>query len=129
MALRRIAVEEAFITKGVLDGWRSVLASSDVEPGFALLGGSLLRPGEGSRRLFENLLDIGAARIAHMDAVGIDMQILSMTSPGVQIFDAAPATRLAAESNDALAEAVKAYPTRFAGLAAVAPPESRRGGQ
>ena len=58
MAFRRIAVEEAFITQGVLDGWRSVLASNDVEPRFALSGGSLLGPGEGSRQ-FENLLDIG----------------------------------------------------------------------
>ena len=44
-----------------------------------------------------------------------------MTSPGVQAFDAALATRLAAEANDVLAAAVKTYPTRFAGLAAIAP--------
>ncbi len=49
------------------------------------------------------------------------MQILSLTSPGVQVFEAALATRLAAASNDALAEAVRAHPTRFAGLAAIAP--------
>jgi 2,3-dihydroxybenzoate decarboxylase len=56
-----------------------------------------------------------------MDSIGIDMHILSLTSPGVQVFDAPLATRLAAESNDVLAAAVKAHPTRFAGLAAIAP--------
>lgn len=46
---------------------------------------------------------------------------LAITSPGVQAFDAVTATRLAADANDVLAAAVKAHPTRFAGLAAVAP--------
>ena len=33
--MRRIAVEEAFITADILAGWKKVLASIDVEPGFA----------------------------------------------------------------------------------------------
>ena len=53
--------------------------------------------------------------------IGIDMHVLSLTSPGVQVFDGPLATRLAAASNDALAAAVQAHPTRFAGLAAIAP--------
>jgi 5-carboxyvanillate decarboxylase len=44
-----------------------------------------------------------------------------MTAPGVQVFDAATATRLARESNDVLVEAIKGHPARLAGLAAVAP--------
>jgi 2,3-dihydroxybenzoate decarboxylase len=56
-----------------------------------------------------------------MDATGIDLQILSLTSPGVQIFDAATATSLARSANDQLAEAVAAHPDRYAGLAAIAP--------
>jgi 2,3-dihydroxybenzoate decarboxylase len=119
--MRRIAVEEAFITADVLAGWKKVLAGNDVEPGFAKLAGSLLGPSPGTSRLMNNLLDIGAGRIAHMDAVGVDVQLLALTAPGVQLFDADLATRLAAESNDALAAAIKAHPTRFAGLTAVAP--------
>lgn len=119
--MRRIAVEEAFITSDVLAGWKKVLAASDCEPGFAKLGGSLLKPSAAGTQLVNSLLDVGAGRIAHMDAVGIDVEILSLTSPGVQIFDADLATRLAAESNDALAAAIRAHPTRLAGLAAVAP--------
>jgi 2,3-dihydroxybenzoate decarboxylase len=120
MAMRRIAVEEAFVTAEIAKEWLAVLARSDVEPGMAKMG-TILTPGPATAPLHKSLLDIGAGRIAHMDAIGIDMQILSLTSPGVQVFDAGLATRLAAESNDVLAEAVKAYPTRFAGLGAVAP--------
>lgn len=67
------------------------------------------------------LLDVGNGRIAGMDAAGIDMQILSLVSPGVQAFDKATAASLARLANDRLAAAVKAYPTRFAGLATFAP--------
>lgn len=67
------------------------------------------------------LLDVGRHRIAAMDADGIDMQILSLVSPGVQVFDKALAMSLARLANDRLAAAVKAHPTRFAGLATFAP--------
>jgi 5-carboxyvanillate decarboxylase len=49
------------------------------------------------------------------------MQILSLTSPGVQIFDAATAVSLARAANDELAAAIAKHPTRYAGLAAIAP--------
>src|SRR5258707_741761 len=122
MAIRRIAVEEAFVTADVIEGWKSALARRDVEPGFAKMGANTLAPTPGNEWVHDRLLDIGAGRIAHMDKVGVDLQILSLTSPGVQVLDDAElATRLAAEANDVLAAAVKAHPTRFAGLAAIAP--------
>jgi 5-carboxyvanillate decarboxylase len=121
MAIRRIAVEEAFVTPEIMKEWHVVLGGRNVEPGFAKMGESILAETPGNKVLDDRLLDIGAARLAHMDQIGIDMQILSLTSPGVQVFEAALATRLAAQSNDALAEAVRAHPTRFAGLAAIAP--------
>ena len=40
--------------------------------------------------------DIGERRIRDMDAMGIAKQILSLTSPGVQVFDAPTAVSLAA---------------------------------
>jgi 5-carboxyvanillate decarboxylase len=119
MAIRRIAVEEAFITSEVVSEWRNVLAGADAERGFVALGGAMLSPI--GKPLIDALLDIGARRVAHMDKAGIDMQVLALTAPGVQVLDAALATRLAAQSNDILVEAIKAYPTRFAGLVAVAP--------
>jgi 5-carboxyvanillate decarboxylase len=119
MAIRRVAVEEAFITADVVAGWQAILASPDVEPGFVELGGTMLKPV--GKPLIDRLLDVGPRRIAHMDGASIDMQVLALTAPGVQLFDAASATGLAAQSNDILADAIKAHPTRFAGLAAVAP--------
>jgi 2,3-dihydroxybenzoate decarboxylase/5-carboxyvanillate decarboxylase len=51
------------------------------------------------------------------------MHILSLTAPGVQMFDA---DNLAALANDRLAEVVARHPTRFAGLATVAPQSPKR---
>src|SRR3954470_1180276 len=73
----------------------------------------------------ERLRNIASRRIADMDATGISMQILSLTSPGVQVFDAATAVSLARDSNDQLAAAIAKYPTRLAGLAAGAPQNPR----
>jgi len=69
--------------------------------------------------LIERLCDIGVKRLAEMDAAGIDMQVLSLTAPGVEQLEAAEALALAREANDYLADAVKKNPARFAGLAAV----------
>jgi predicted TIM-barrel fold metal-dependent hydrolase len=65
------------------------------------------------------LLDLGDARIAAMDAAGIDVQVLSHNQPGCQGLAAAAAITAAREVNDLLFEAVKAHPRRFAGLAAL----------
>jgi 2,3-dihydroxybenzoate decarboxylase len=117
--MRRIAVEEAFVTPDVVDGWKHVLARPDVEPGFAKFGGIMMS--SAGKPLVDRLLEVGARRLARMDAAGIDLQVLALTAPGVQVLEAGLAVRLAAEANDYLAEAIKAHPTRFAGLAAVAP--------
>ena len=65
------------------------------------------------------LLDLGERRIAAMDAAGIDVQVLSHNQPGCQALDASAAIPRAREVNDRLFEATKAYPRRFAGLAAL----------
>src|ERR1700722_7582180 len=68
-------------------------------------------------KLFEQLCDLGDKRIAEMDAANIDVQVLSLTSPGTEQLEAAEAVALARESNDRLADAVRSHPTRFAGFA------------
>jgi predicted TIM-barrel fold metal-dependent hydrolase len=65
------------------------------------------------------LLDLGNVRLAAMDAAGIDVQVLSHNQPGCQALDAGAAVPVAREVNDVLAEAIKAHPTRFAGLASL----------
>ena len=121
-AYKRIATEEAWAPAELLDTYRSMAARKSIEdPGFIALWSRLGARGQ----LSERLADIGDRRIADMDASGIDLQILSLTSPGVQVFDAATATSLASDTNDQVADAVRRYPTRFAALAAVAPQDPK----
>jgi 5-carboxyvanillate decarboxylase len=123
---RRIAVEEAFVTREIVAAWDGVLAGTRVEPGFRMMGNSMLGNSPGAMAVKERLLDIGPGRIEEMDRHGIDMQILSITAPGVQVLEARTATRLAAESNDRLIEAIARFPSRLAGLAAIAPQSPSR---
>ncbi len=66
------------------------------------------------------LADIGAGRIADMDAHGIDMQVLSEVQPGLEHSEAARAVPVARAFNDRVAAAVAAHPDRFAAFAALA---------
>jgi 5-carboxyvanillate decarboxylase len=127
MSYQRIATEEAFATTELFNRYRRMLESGTVQdPGFVSLWGFYLQsPSERATQIIERLQNIDGRRIADMDATGIDMHILSLTSPGVQVFDAATAVALARDSNDQLAAAIAKHPTRLAGLAAVAPQNPR----
>ena len=123
MKYQRIATEEAFGPPEMFRMYRELLARKSYDdPGFlSLWGFYLLSRSERAIGVIERLQDIGERRIGDMDAAGISRQVLSLTSPGVQVFDAATATSLARSSNDQLAEAIRRHPDRFSGLAAVAP--------
>lgn len=54
-----------------------------------------------------------------MDFAGIDVQVLSLNSPGVEQLDTDPSVALARQTNDYLGEAVWRHPDRFAGFAAL----------
>ena len=71
--------------------------------------------------VLNKLLDLGEERLKKMDAAGIDVQVLSLSSPGVEQFDVEIGTPLAKKTNDQLSEVIKKYPGRFMGLAALAP--------
>lgn len=105
--MKTITLEEHYASPEFLKG-----------PGKGLVAQSKI-PGSFIANLLGNLCDIGEKRIAAMDAAGIDMQILSLTSPGTEQLDAADATTLAKEANNFAAEAVKQYPKRFAAFAAL----------
>jgi hypothetical protein len=77
--------------------------------------------------LIPRLLDVGDGRIADMDASGIDLQVLSLSSAGLDKLDAATATALVHDINDRLADAVSAHPDRFAAFATVALQEPEKG--
>lgn len=74
-----------------------------------------------SRILEDKLLDMGEERIAEMDEAGVDIQVLSLCIPGCDHFEPADGIAMAKQTNDELAEAVKKYPDRYVGLAALAP--------
>ena len=97
MPARIIALEEHFWTPELIALRRSVEA---VNP-----------------KSVERLGDLGALRIAEMDAGGIDVQVLSEAEPGAQNLEPAQAVALARVSNDLLFETTKRHPGRFAGFA------------
>jgi len=59
------------------------------------------------------------ARVAAIDAAGVDMQVLTMTVPGVHGESAGHGRRLAQLVNDGFAEMIAAYPARLTALAAL----------
>ena len=63
------------------------------------------------------LMDLGAGRIAAMDEAGIDLQVMSLASMGMDDLDGPTVTTLARDVNDQLADAVQAHPDRLAGFA------------
>ena len=74
-----------------------------------------LPPGEFTERMLDT-----EARLAEMDAAGIDVMVLSLTSPGAQGEpDAGRACERATEANDRLAAIVAAHPDRYVGFAAL----------
>ncbi|HEY5624053.1 MAG TPA: amidohydrolase family protein [Gammaproteobacteria bacterium] len=120
--MKRIATEEAFVTQAIADQWKIVLDAGAVgEPGFRKMGETILADSPGTRLIHERLVNLGEGRLKDMDDTGVDMHVISLTSPGVQVFDGELAAELAQDANNHLANAVRAHPNRFAGLAAVAP--------
>jgi predicted TIM-barrel fold metal-dependent hydrolase len=98
--MRVIAIEEHFMTSH----------------GFGLAE----RQGRGGgpiQRTAAQMGDLGAVRIADMDAAGIDLQVLSTPAVGVEELDPADGIGMCREINDVLAKAVADHPDRFAGFA------------
>jgi predicted TIM-barrel fold metal-dependent hydrolase len=69
--------------------------------------------------LIGKLLDLGTERLAKMDEAGVDVAVISLTTPGVEQFGAAEGIKLAHQANDLLAAAVDAHPDRYRGFAAL----------
>ena len=103
--MKLIGIEEHYLTADVHDAWDAIgLAATD--PSIAV------HSGEVGRRL----LELADERLALMDETGLDVQVLSLTTPALH--DLGPdSVDLARRANDAMAEAIARRPDRFQALA------------
>ncbi len=104
--VQKIALEEHFLSPGLIDYWRPTMTEV---------------PAAVTENLFSRLTDFSDLRLETMDKAGIAKMVLSISGPGVQAErDPATATRKAAESNDFLATEIQKRPDRYAGFAHIA---------
>jgi 5-carboxyvanillate decarboxylase len=119
---KRIATEEAFAPPEMLKMYARLVEQKIEDPGFLNLWGFHVNSQAPRPKFIRDCVqELGETRIRYMDEAGIDVQVLSLTSPGVQILNREDAVAYLPEANDYLAEGVKRYPKRFVGLAAIAP--------
>lgn len=103
--LGKIALEEAW---AIPENFVAYDVSKLAPPG--VIGGNLV----------ENLMDVHGTRLQQMDENGVDLMVLSLSSPGPQgVTDPAGAAALATLANDRLADEVARNPRRFAALASL----------
>jgi len=104
--MRIIATEEHMVTAEVADAWQR-LALDLRDPGVAYH-----HVGDIEQRL----LDLSTSRISLMDEAGIDVQVLSLTTPALHDLGD-ESVEMARRINDALAETTLRHPGRFEAMA------------
>src|SRR5579871_2085004 len=108
--MRLIAVEEHFLTSDVREAWAA--APGPADPTCALHSGDLA----------VRLEDLGKTRLDLMDETGVDVQVLSLTTPALHNLGSRQSIALARRTNDLIAEMVALAPTRFQGFATLPMP-------
>lgn len=108
--MRTIGTEEHFVTDDVLAAWKHAAATGGRD------GAQELPPGE----VGDRLLELGERRIAAMDAAGLDVQVISLTSPGLNDLPAQEAVRLQVLTNDHITRLVGGSGGRLQGFATLA---------
>ncbi len=111
--MKLIALEEHYSTPEVHAAWEA-LSGPLKDPIISHFQSAEIR---------QRLEDFSDTRLGHMDACGIDVQVLSLTTPATQSFEPAQARDLARRCNDAAAEAIARRPDRFEGLATLPTPD------
>ena len=130
--MRKIAVEEHFYTEAYLEYLRSRKDPPRREIVQDENGNEVERAWDSvyyrDRPVSSSLglLEMGEKRLNDMDRTGIDMQVLSLSNPGVELFGMKDGEMMATKTNDELARIIQRYPVRFVGLAAISPENPRR---
>lgn len=103
--MKLIAIEEHFLTREIRAAWASSAIGQEGTAAFDV--------GEIEQRL-DNL---GDGRIALMDEGGVDVQVLSVTTPALHNLEPEESVILARRTNNLIAATIAAHPARFQGLA------------
>lgn len=103
--MKLIAIEEHFVTADIRAAWAASAIGQE--------GTQSFDRGE----LEERLSDLGKHRLALMDESGVDVQVLSVTTPALHNLDPIQSVDLARQTNDLIARTIAKYPTRFQGFA------------
>jgi predicted TIM-barrel fold metal-dependent hydrolase len=112
--MRKIATEEAWsipevaaalgeVARGPSSSLDKLLIAAIYDPASKGSGYAMLN-------FLDGLLDTEGQRLKEKDEYGVDMHLLSLTAPGVQMFDADTATDLAALANDRMAQDIGRAP-------------------
>lgn len=110
--MRLIAIEEHILPDVVREAWGAAPPPHDPVSAFA-------DGGENSTRL----ADLGKGRLRLMDEQGVDVQVLSLTTPGLHNLESGAAVDMARRVNELIAETCNRHPDRFQGLAALPTPD------
>jgi predicted TIM-barrel fold metal-dependent hydrolase len=103
--MKLIGIEEHFLTADVRDAW-SEIGLELTDPSVAFHSGAIEK----------RLMNLAEERLALMDETGLDVQVLSLTTPALH--DLGPESiDLARRINDTVALAVALHPDRFQALA------------
>ncbi len=111
--LKIIGLEEHYITPAIAEA-NAALPPELRDPSVAL---------QGDKEIANRLLDLGDERIRQMDDMGMDVAVLSVTTPSTQSLAPSEAVPLARAANDVLAGAVSRYPNRLLGFATLPTPD------
>ena len=106
--MKIIGIEEHFLSPDVRASWAMAAGAGQD-------GSESLHFGEMQDRL-EELSD---ERLERMDESGVDVQVLSLTSPGLHNLAPAEGIALARRTNDLIVATIARHPDRFDGFATI----------
>jgi predicted TIM-barrel fold metal-dependent hydrolase len=109
--MKLIAIEEHFLTPQIQAAWKNSSLGTEGTDAF-----------DERKEIAERLRDLGEGRIALMDEAGVDVQVLSVTTPALHNLEAEESVDLARQTNDFLAGVIAKNPTRFQGFATLPMP-------
>jgi uncharacterized protein len=103
--MKLIAIEEHFVTPAIRAAWEASAIGQEGTAGFD------------RGDIEERLNDVAAGRLALMDESGVDVQVLSVTTPALHNLEPRESVDLARQTNELVAATIARYPTRFQGFA------------